>query len=222
VRNNELRRTPISIPFAPRWLKSSSTTFVNNGKRKGHSYTTRLSAKIKSKETADANAVTRVSALNVPSVVSPSSVWNIQKKLLFTCKANSAPEPIAKPSNTGGTSRLPNTGTSMPAAVMAATEIEPMARCKTAAINQASKYVLRPGRIAFVHTEVYESYGGMGLGGRLARAALDDARARGLVVMPFCPFIAAYIERHLDEYGDLVAPEMLTGDRDHDPESSTR
>jgi hypothetical protein len=80
-------------------------TFVNNGKRKGRSYTTRLSAKIKSKETADANAVTRVSALNVPSVVSPSSEWNIQKKLLFTCKANSAPEPIAKPSNTGGTSR---------------------------------------------------------------------------------------------------------------------
>jgi GCN5-related N-acetyl-transferase len=62
--------------------------------------------------------------------------------------------------------------------------------------------------------------GGGRRGGRLARAALDDARARGLVVMPFCPFIAAYIERHLDEYGDLVAPEMLTGDRDHDPEAS--
>jgi predicted GNAT family acetyltransferase len=53
----------------------------------------------------------------------------------------------------------------------------------------------------------------MGLGGRLARAALDDARARRLVVVPYCPFIAAYIERHLDEYGDLVAPEMLSGDR---------
>jgi predicted GNAT family acetyltransferase len=74
----------------------------------------------------------------------------------------------------------------MPAAVMAATEIEPMARCKTAAINQASKYVLRLGRIAFVHTEVYESYGGMGLGGRLARTALDDARPRicGNAVLP--------------------------------------
>ena len=76
-----------------------------------------------------------------------------------------------------------------------------------------TQYVLRQGRIAFVHTEVYESYGGMGLGGRLARAALDDARARGLVVVPYCPFIAAYIERHLDEYRDLVAPEMLTGGR---------
>ena len=76
-----------------------------------------------------------------------------------------------------------------------------------------TQYVLPRGRIAFLHTEVYESFEGMGLGGRLARAALDDARARRLVVVSYCPFIAAYIERHLDEYGDLVAPEMLSGDR---------
>jgi predicted GNAT family acetyltransferase len=76
-----------------------------------------------------------------------------------------------------------------------------------------TQYLIGRGRIAFVHTEIYESYEGMGLGGRLARAALDDARARGLMVVPFCPFIAGYIERHLDEYRDLVAPEMLTGGR---------
>jgi uncharacterized protein len=76
-----------------------------------------------------------------------------------------------------------------------------------------TQYVLDRGRIAFVHTKVYESYEGLGLGGRLARAALDDARARGLVVVPYCPFIADFIERHLDEYRDLVAPEMLTGGR---------
>ena len=76
-----------------------------------------------------------------------------------------------------------------------------------------TRYVLRRGRIAFLHTEVYESYEGLGLGGRLARTALEDARARGLVVEPYCPFIAGYIERHLDEYRDLVAPEMLTVDR---------
>ena len=84
-----------------------------------------------------------------------------------------------------------------------------------------TQYGLGRGRIAFVHTEVYESYGGMGLGSQLARSVLDDARARGLVVKPFCPFIAAYIERHFDEYGDLVAPEMLTGDRDHDSEQAS-
>jgi uncharacterized protein len=74
-----------------------------------------------------------------------------------------------------------------------------------------TQYALLRGRIAFLHTEVYESF--EGLGGRLARAALDDARTKGLVVVPHCPFIAGYIERHFDEYGDLVAPEMLTGER---------
>ena len=74
-------------------------------------------------------------------------------------------------------------------------------------------YRIGRGRIAFVHTEIYESYEDMGLGSRLARAALDDARTKGLVVMPFCPFIAGFIERHLDQYRDLVVPEMIGGDR---------
>jgi uncharacterized protein len=76
-----------------------------------------------------------------------------------------------------------------------------------------TQYVFDRGRIAFLHTEVYDSYEGLGLGTRLARETLDDARARGLLVMPFCPFIASYVGRHIDEYGDLVAPEMLSGDR---------
>jgi predicted GNAT family acetyltransferase len=76
-----------------------------------------------------------------------------------------------------------------------------------------AQYRLGNGRIAFVHTKVYEPHESLGLGTQLARVALDDARARELVVMPFCPFIANFIERHLDEYGDLVAPEMLTGER---------
>jgi predicted GNAT family acetyltransferase len=76
-----------------------------------------------------------------------------------------------------------------------------------------SQYVRRPERIAFLHTEIQELYEGLGLGGRLAREVLDDARTRDLLVMPFCPFIAAFIERHIDQYGDLVAPEMLSGER---------
>jgi uncharacterized protein len=75
------------------------------------------------------------------------------------------------------------------------------------------QYGLGLGRIALVHTEVYEPYEGLGLGTHLARSVLDDARARGLMVMAYCPFIADYIEDHLDEYGDLVAPEMPSGDR---------
>jgi predicted GNAT family acetyltransferase len=76
-----------------------------------------------------------------------------------------------------------------------------------------TQYVPHPGRTAFIHTEIHDPYEGLGLGSRLARAALDDARTRGVMVMPFCPFIAGFIERHLDEYRDLVDPEMLIGDR---------
>ena len=65
-------------------------------------------------------------------------------------------------------------------------------------------YRLKPGAIVFTHTEVPPQAEGHGVGDALARFALDDARARGLSVVPLCPFIAAWIERHPD-YGDLVA-----------------
>ena len=59
--------------------------------------------------------------------------------------------------------------------------------------------------ISFLHTEVPETLRGQGLGEALARAALDDARRRGLVVRPYCPFVAWYIEKH-DEYRPLIDP----------------
>jgi predicted GNAT family acetyltransferase len=66
------------------------------------------------------------------------------------------------------------------------------------------EYQLEPGRILFLHTETEDGFEGKGVGSRLASGALDDARKRGLVVVPLCPFVAGYIERHPD-YGDLVA-----------------
>jgi hypothetical protein len=60
------------------------------------------------------------------------------------------------------------------------------------------------GVITYRHTEIDPSYGGRGLGSRLVRFALDDARARGLAVRPLCPFVLAFIDRHAD-YSDLVS-----------------
>src|ERR1700733_13107155 len=57
-------------------------------------------------------------------------------------------------------------------------------------------YRARPGLIAFVHTEVDERLQGRGLADRLIRFALEDARTRRLAVLPFCPFVKAFIERH--------------------------
>ena len=59
-------------------------------------------------------------------------------------------------------------------------------------------------RITLVHTEIDDAYAGQGLGGQLARAALDDVRGRGLAVRPDCPFIRSWIAKHPD-YADLVA-----------------
>lgn len=64
-------------------------------------------------------------------------------------------------------------------------------------------YRSRKGLLALIHTEVDERFEGQGLGGRLARFALDQARAEGLAVLPFCPFVNAWIKRHPD-YVDLV------------------
>jgi len=60
--------------------------------------------------------------------------------------------------------------------------------------------------IVFTHTEVDPAHEGQGIGGALARGALDDVRARGeRRVVALCPFIAAWLARHPD-YQDLVAP----------------
>jgi uncharacterized protein len=67
-------------------------------------------------------------------------------------------------------------------------------------------YRQRQNRIAFTHTEVSPTCQGLGFGSRLAAAALDDVQRQGLMVVPLCPFIAAYIQGH-PEYRDLVAPE---------------
>ena len=67
-------------------------------------------------------------------------------------------------------------------------------------------YQRHKSRIALTHTEVTPACMGRGFGSRLAAAALDDAREQGLTVVPLCPFIAAYMDRH-PEYRDLVAPE---------------
>jgi predicted GNAT family acetyltransferase len=65
-------------------------------------------------------------------------------------------------------------------------------------------YRLDGGTIDLLHTEVRDDYEGQGHASTLARGALDDARSRGLTVVPSCTYIASYIDKHPD-YADLVA-----------------
>ncbi len=72
-------------------------------------------------------------------------------------------------------------------------------------------YRLRPGEIVFTHTEVDPAAEGKGVGSAIAKAALADARDRGLAVVPLCPFISGYIARHRDDYLDLVPEDYREG-----------
>ena len=65
------------------------------------------------------------------------------------------------------------------------------------------EYRLRDDRIVLTHTEVDTARREHGLGSMLVKAALDDARAAGLAVIPVCPFVARYIEQH-PEYANLL------------------
>ena len=66
-------------------------------------------------------------------------------------------------------------------------------------------YRLDGDTITFTHTQVPKELEGHGIANKLAHAALEDARARQLTVVPLCPFIASYIRRH-QEYVALVDP----------------
>lgn len=57
----------------------------------------------------------------------------------------------------------------------------------------------------FTHTEIDPAYEGRGLGSVLIRGVLDEMRSRGRAVLPVCPFVRSFVERHPD-YLDLVPP----------------
>ena len=65
-------------------------------------------------------------------------------------------------------------------------------------------YRVGEGQVDLVHTEVDDRYAGRGLGTILVEFALRDARARGLAVVPSCPFVGVVIARTPEEFLDLV------------------
>jgi hypothetical protein len=69
------------------------------------------------------------------------------------------------------------------------------------------QYRLEEHRITFTHAEIDSDREGQGFGSQLAAFALDDARSRGLEVLPRCPFVESYIQRH-PEYTDLVPADL--------------
>ena len=69
-------------------------------------------------------------------------------------------------------------------------------------------YRLSPDRITFLHAEVPLPLEGQGLAAKLAKTALEFARANHLEVLPLCPYVASYVRKHR-EYHDLVPSDYL-------------
>ena len=65
------------------------------------------------------------------------------------------------------------------------------------------EYRRRDDATSFTHTLVEQEYGGRGFGSILIRGALDAERAAGHAVLPYCPFVRGFVEKHPD-YLDLV------------------
>ena len=65
------------------------------------------------------------------------------------------------------------------------------------------RYVLEPGAVALVHTEVDPEFQGHGLADELVQGAVNDLRERGLKMIPVCPYVRAWLRRH-PEQADLV------------------
>jgi predicted GNAT family acetyltransferase len=66
------------------------------------------------------------------------------------------------------------------------------------------EYIKAQGKIFLTHTEVPAKFEGKGIGSALIKQALDDIRQKGLTLVPLCPFVAAYINRH-PEYNTLIS-----------------
>ena len=61
------------------------------------------------------------------------------------------------------------------------------------------QYKRRHDVLSLIHTEVSPEFEGRGLASTLAKAALQAARDEGLGVLPHCPYIRAYLQRHPDD-----------------------
>lgn len=67
----------------------------------------------------------------------------------------------------------------------------------------SAEYLLTGDEMAITHVVVRPELGGRGYGATLARAALDEASAEGLHVLPLCWFVREQVKRR-PEYLQLV------------------
>jgi predicted GNAT family acetyltransferase len=66
-------------------------------------------------------------------------------------------------------------------------------------------YNLSGQNLMITETLVPKALEGQGIASRLAKHVIGDARDRGLLILPVCPFFSAYLQKH-PEHADVVHP----------------
>ncbi|RYY86947.1 MAG: N-acetyltransferase [Chitinophagaceae bacterium] len=66
------------------------------------------------------------------------------------------------------------------------------------------EYRLHDGKIMLMHTWVPAPLEGRGIAGALATFAFDHAKAEGLPVVVYCPYVKAWLERHPERKEQVV------------------
>ncbi len=66
-------------------------------------------------------------------------------------------------------------------------------------------YNLSEPNLMITETLVPKALEGQGIASRLAKHVIADAKARGLVILPVCPFFSAYFQKH-PEHAGVVHP----------------
>ena len=69
---------------------------------------------------------------------------------------------------------------------------------------------LAPDTLELVHTEVDPKLRGRGVAEAIADAAFEHARAHGMRIVPTCPYVQRWLEKH-PEQNDLVTSRPGTG-----------
>ena len=83
------------------------------------------------------------------------------------------------------------------------------------------QYRNRDHHVILIHTEVPEALRDRGLGGKLARFALDTARQAGRKVVVKCPFVTTWLRRH-HEYDDIVVARVVEDAQPDPPPNAPR
>lgn len=85
----------------------------------------------------------------------------------------------------------------------AAVRMDPDLRRFVLDIDGTSAFIdyreVRAGELALTHAEVPRQFEGRGVGTALVQGTLALARQRHLQVLPYCPFVHAYIEKHPED-----------------------